>query len=284
MNRAALLQLASVVASAGAAIFAKFSLSSLSLAQFLLIFAATSVVVCAPLVDRNSVRLFLAAPAGWFAIASNAVALSAFYFGLNGLDPGTHAFLSRTYVVFGFALSHLMFRESFGPSRQVLAVLCMLSALLIAAPTQMVVGQWLAAAATILAAFLYAFNYALLRTTPQAVSPATAIFLYNAALLPLALTQVDLAAIVQSITVRQAGLGIISSILSVLSLYWYLASMRQVTFFLSTALRAASPFMVALMAVPWFPMALTTANMIGVLTMPCVLVIIAVMEHRNSRI
>lgn len=278
-QRGPLLQLASVVASAAAAIFAKLALDSFSLAQFLLIFACTSVLACAPLLDRASLRAFLSARTGWLAIGSNAVALSAFYFGLNGLDPGTHAFLSRTYVAFGFVLSFLLFREPFGPSRLIPAVLCVLSALCIATPAQLAVDHWRAVGATILSACLYALNYALLRMAPVGMSPPAAIFLYNAAILLLALTQVDVPAAIRHVSKVSLGVAAVSAILSVLSLHWYIASAREVTFFLSTAIRATSPFMVALLALPWFPMTLSTMNVIGVVAMPCVLIAIAVLER-----
>jgi drug/metabolite transporter (DMT)-like permease len=279
------MQLASVAAGAASMILAKLALQTLPIALFLLLFAAASVLLSIRWADRASMRSFLSGRAGWLAVATNLAALWAFYAGLAALDPGTHSFLSRSYVAFSFVFSHLLFREPFGPVRLGLALLCVLSALLAAAPAEMAAAHWWPVAATVLSAALFALNFALLRMVAPSVSAAAPITAYNAALLPLALAAllVPGAPVLPAVPWEGLAYGAGSAALATLSLYWYVRSARGVSFFASTVVRASSPFIVAALALPFFPMALTPANALGVLLLPCVLAAMAVLELRGAR-
>ncbi|WJY15327.1 EamA family transporter [Pectobacteriaceae bacterium CE90] len=276
-------QCISIIASAVSAVLAKVALQQISTSAFLLIFAIISALISFPYITFKSFYRFLTSWYGILAIATNLVAMFMFYQGLKGLDPGSHAFLSRTQIAFGFLLSHWIFNEKFNPTRTGIAIVCIFSSLISTWPAPNTLWPWDAVLITSLSAFLFALNFAILKLVSISVRPATIIFCYNIVLIPFLAMQVKINLLDSLIAIPFSFIfTFTSAVFASLSLFFYIKSVCHLSFFESNTLRAINPYIVALIALPFFPMPLTAINVIGALTMTGALLVLTLTNKAPS--
>ena len=276
INRPWCYQCGYVVSNAVSAVLAKAALSALTTPQFMLLYTSVSVAITLVWVKIRSLADFFLRPQGIGLLATNLAAMYLFYAGLQGLDPSTHAFLSRAQIAFGFLLASLIFKEHFSLLHWSILPVCMLSIMATAWPDTGNIWPWHAVLATLLSAFLFALNFAQLKLLASKIKIASAIFSYNATLLMAMAYQLDGDTFPQMLNTPSALLYACgSAICASLSLVLYLRSVHLISFFESNVLRAAGPYVVMLIAFPFYPISITWISVSGALILTLALLALA---------
>lgn len=275
-----LLQSLSLLCGAASAVMAKAALQSLPTVVFMLLFATSSVLIVLPWLNLSKLRHVLRCTAGIALTVTNLAAMFMFYLGLKGLTPATHAFLSRAQVVFGFLLARWLFQERYSTAHWWVVMVAVLSILMTYWPGIYDVMQLQASLYTLLAALLFAVNYAQLRMFSTTIEPAVAIFIYN---LPIvAVMLIYLRPTTPEMLLMhplEASLSVGSALFSSMSLAFYILSVGRLSFFYTNALRATGPFWVALIAQPFYPASPTWPVIAGAILLTIALISMTWLER-----
>jgi drug/metabolite transporter (DMT)-like permease len=255
-------QLISVLLNSFSVIFAKLALDHMDHWHFIGIYAFFSVIFAAPFVSFRSMRRFVSQPVGVLAIAAGGGGIVMFYAGLEVLDPASHSFVVRTYVVYGLLISWLALGERLTPKAAGLAAICFLGTLMAAWPENVNLVHVVAVLFTSLAAFLFAVNYAALRHLSDRTSASVPIVLTNTCLL-LTLAVAKPESLSTRIDLYSAAIAAVSAGCLAASTYFFMTGSKRTPFWLATSVRAASPVVVLLLSLPFFTVSVSPANAIG---------------------
>lgn len=257
-------QVVSILLNGISVIFAKLALFGLSQWEFLAVYGCASLLLAAPFVNIGKIPVFLRSYAGLLAVAVGTGGVVLFYLGLDALDPATHSFVVRGYVIYGLLISWFVLGERLRRASAIIAGICAVGTLLAAWPETSELRHWVAVSTTSLAALLFACNYAALRHLSDRAGAAIPIALTNGCII-LALAVSDRSVFVSA---RDADVySVLMAVLSAASLaastYFFMVGAKRLPFWLSTSIRAASPLVVLLFSLPFFVTNLSFINLLG---------------------
>ena len=285
-NKGVILNVLSVVLNACALVFSKLAMKSASPLIVMFIICMVSSILSFLYIKRRGHRFSPNETKNILPIASlNAMGMICLYSALSLLNPIVVGMVGRFYVVFATILSVIVLGETMFAGEWALIGLALLGTFLFVFHNVSQGIDYFGITLGFSYTFLFAVSNLLVKKTVHRSSSVTILFFNNlfgmaACLIVAHFERVDILSAVHLPFVILAYI-VTAGTITFLALSLFFDSFRFLSFRFSNMIRATSPLFVVLVAWPFFPMKLSTVNVLGGILLVGSIMVLTVKESKK---
>jgi drug/metabolite transporter (DMT)-like permease len=212
----------------------------------------------------------------------NTVGIICLYSSLNYLDPVTFGFVGRFYVIFTTLISALILKEGSSPVEIASIFLGIFGTFFLADKGRVNWDSILGIGLALIFTFSFAIVNFQIKAASPPMSPVGVLFVNNfcttITLFVLLAPNTDLR---REVAINYGHLlsVVAASAFSFISLVLLFSSYKHLSFRLTSLIRAANPLISAVVAIPFFPIDLTTKNWLGAFFLFVSIVVLGIQEN-----
>jgi len=268
-------------------LIAKFGLQTISASAAAFINACTIVIASFiwGMLRKEPVKFYVSKDMTLLSVC-NVLGVLFMYVSLSLLSPVQVGFLGRFYTVFAVLLSFVLLREKISKTEWMLVLLAVAGTFLFITPKD----SGSLSVAGVICALLYTFFFALCNVlikwrmekgrNSNSILFTNSLWTFFLLALYLLIFPVSWQVSAQSVSLTAAA-SLMTGFLGTLFLY---EALKRIRFSIANIMRAASPVILAIVSYPFFPVPLTSLNILGAVILLASIILIGITDYKKRRL